>query len=308
MGDYDWIAPLVGAAGSALNSSLTADRAGKISQEAYAEMLRNLQERFGDYDRLGTAGYEQYVPAELGKSALGGITEDPNLRMAGQETLSALKEIIDGGGLSLADLKANADTERGLNRNVTARRKGLANDYAARGQLGAGAQMAMDMDANQQANEQANQRGEATAARAEDRRLSAILKRGDVAQGMSAEDYKRQKEAAAAEDFINRWNASTRNDASKYRNTVKGMAFDDNLSKAHGKTALTDSLNKVTFGKGRDAAGGVETQGKIRNELIKGGTNAASSFGSGGSSGTTDEQTAQDLADEEETNKYDDDF
>lgn len=281
--DIPW-GEIIGAAGSMLNSQMTSDKASGISQAAYDEMLRNLRERFADYDALGTAGYEQYVPATIGRSALSGIQEDPGLRQAQQETLAALKDIIDSGGLTLSDMKALNDVQRNLNQNNTARRKGLTNEFAARGQLGAGAQMAMALQGQQDDAENANQRGEATAAQAQDRALGATMKRGAFAGEMSAEDYKRQKAEADAADFIERWNASTRNDGAKYRNSIKGQAFGDGLAKARGKTSLTDSTNSAVFGKGRDAAGSVETQGKLRNNFIQSGTNAFTNSGGGKSS------------------------
>lgn len=291
MGDYDWVAPLVSGIGSAVNSYATSEDASRTSQEAYEEMLRNLAERFGDYDRLGTAGYEQYIPEQLRPSALAGIQENPALRGAQQDTLAALQEMIESGGLTLADMKALNDVQRNLSQQNQARRKGIANSFAARGQLGAGAQLGMELDAAQDAAELANQRGEATAAQAQERRMSALMKRGDFAGKMSSEDYRRAKEAADAEDFINRWNASARNEGAKYRNTVRGQAFEDELSKARGKTSLTNSVNEATFGKGQDLAKTKRLQGQYRNNMLDtagsafGGVGKGDNGGAGGSSG-----------------------
>lgn len=283
MGDWDWVGPVAAAGGSFLNSTLTSEEASKISQAAYEQMLANLRDRFGDYDKLGTAGYEQYVPAQLGASALAGVEEDPALRLAQQDTLAALKDIIDSGGLTLADMKALGDVERRLNQQNAARRKGVLNSFAARGQLGSGAQLAAELDSAQDAAELANQRGEGIAAQAQDRRMQALMKRGEFARGMSADDVRRQTEAAQADDFIKRWNASALNDGSKYRNTVKGQAFEDELSKARGKTSLTNSYNEALGGQARDKVNTTTAQGAYRNDLLKAGGNAASSFGSGSS-------------------------
>lgn len=280
MGDFNW-AQFAGGLASGLNSYATSEEASKISQAAYEEMMRNLSERFGDYDKLGTAGYEALVPALRGRSALEDIQEDPASRLAQEQTLAELKDIIDSGGLSLADMKAMNDIQRNLNQQDAARRKGLANDFAARGQLGAGAQLAMALQGQQDAAESANQRAEATAAQAQDRRMGATMKRGDFARGMSRDAYGRDSNAAQAHDAINRWNADVRNDSQRYNNTVRGQAFEDELSKARGKTSLTNSMNEAVFGKGKDKAGSVETQGKLRNDFIKAGANA---FGSGAQS------------------------
>lgn len=315
--DYSWIGPLVSAVGSGINSYATSEQASKISQAAYDEMLRNLRERFGDYDKLGTAGYEQYIPAQLGRSALSGVQDDPALRQAQQETLAALQDVISSGGLTLADLKGLSDVERRLNQQNMARRKGIENSFAARGQLGAGAQLASELDSAQDAAELANQRGEATAAQASDRRMQALMRRGELARGMSGDDYRRQSEAARADDFISQWNASARNDGAKYRNTVRGQGFEDELAKARGKTSLTNSMNEAVFSKGQDKAKTQRLQGAYRNDLLKAGgsafgsgTSGSSSSGSSGSSGSTD--TSNDAGwesdpDEPWTNENDDD-
>lgn len=303
MSDYSWIGPLVAGVGSGINSMMTSEEASKISQAAYEQMLAQLRERFGDYDKLGTAGYEQFVPAQLGASALADVAEDPALRLAQQETLAALKEVIDSGGLTLADMKALSDVERRLNQQNMARRKGVTNSFAARGQLGSGVQLAAELDSAQDAAELANQRGEATAAQAQDRRMQALMRRGEFARGMSADDVRRQTEAAQADDFIKRWNASALNDGAKYRNTVRGQAFEDELAKARGKTSLTNSYNEALGGQARDKVNTTTAQGAYRNDLLKTGGNAASSAFGSDSSNSNDyagRGSPSDLTDEED--------
>lgn len=305
MGDYDWIGQIAGGVAKGVNSYGASNKANDITQAAFDEMLRNLQARFGDYDALGKAGYQDVTAQQVGPSALEGLPEDLQARAAQQQSIAALEELAANGGLSLADMKALNDIQANLNRNNGARRKGLANEFAARGQLGAGAQLAMGLDAQQNDAQNANQQAESTAAQAQARALQAILQKGQVARGMGQDDYNRKAEAARARDMIEARNAAARTDASKTNNAYRGQAFQDDLSKARGKTSLTNSMNEAVFGKGQANRNTTLGNASATNSLIDTGVNAWGSFG--GSDIPANEQSAQDLEDEAETNRNDDD-
>jgi hypothetical protein len=278
MSDYSWIGPLISAVGKGINSGVANNTASDQYRDAYAAMLANLQQRFGDYDALGKAGYSDIEAQQLGDSALGGIQNDPQARLAQQEAMVALSDLAANGGLSLADMQALNEIQRNLNQNNTARQKGLANDFAARGQLGAGAQLAMSLQGQQQAAESANQRGESVAAQAQQRALQAILQKGQMGRAMGNDDYGRKRDAAMARDAIEARNAAARTDASKYNNTLRGQAFDDEISKVHGKTALTDSSNRILFGRGQTNANQTLTNANLVNTGIGAGGNMLSSL------------------------------
>ena len=232
-------------AGSAANQQM---------QSAYDQMLANLQARFGDYDALGKAGYQDLTPQQLGPSAVEGIQDDPAARLAQQEAMAKLSELAANGGLSLADMKALNDIQANLNRNNQARSSGLANQFAACGQLGSGAQLAMQLQGNSDAAMRANDAGESAAAQAQARALDAILKKGSMGRAMGNDQFSRDAERARAHDMIEQRNAAARTDASKYNNTVRGQAYEDELAKARGKTSLTNSMNQAIFGKGAQGA------------------------------------------------------
>lgn len=290
MADIDW-GKIIGAGvqgatalGQLFNSQTANNSASGDYQKAYDEMLRNLQARFADYDALGKAGYQDVTAQEVGPSALGSIPDDVQARAAQMQSMGKLDEISAGGGLSLADMTALNDIQRDLNRNTSARRQGLANEYAARGQLGSGAQLAMDLAGQQQSAESANQRAESTAAQAQARALQAILQKGQVARGMGNDDYGRKAEAARARDAIEARNAAARMDASKTNNAYRGQAFQDELSKAAGKTRLTGDMNNAVFGKGQMSANNTLANANNTNTALKG---LGSAFGSATSSGST---------------------
>lgn len=306
MADYSWIAPLISGVAKGINTNKTVDESQGISQAAYDEMLRNLQARMGDYDALGTAGYKDLTAQQLGPSALEGIQSDPAARAAQQESLAALQQLADNGGLSLSDLQALNEVQGNLNRNDSARRNSLSNQFAARGQLGSGAQLAMELQGQQQATQSANQRGENTAAQAQDRALQAILQKGNVARDMANDDYAHKSDAAKAHDLIEAHNAAARSGASQYNNSLRGQAYEDALAQARGKTSLTNSVNETLGGKATDKTNAVNAKGGYTNKLIDQGVTA---FGgatkpSSSSSGTTD---TGDGAGDDEINLNDDD-
>lgn len=307
MGDYSWIGPVAAEIGKGINSYGASESANAQIQAAYDEMMRNLQQRFGDYDALGKAGYQDLTAQQVGPSALASIPRDEAARQAQQEALASLAELADRGGLNLADMKALNDIQGNLNRNASSRRQGLANQFAARGQLGAGAQLAMGLDAQQNDAMNANAAGESAAAQAQQRAMQAILQKGSMARGMSADDYARSRDAAMARDAIEARNAAARTDASKYNNSIRGQGFEDELAKAKGKTSLTNSMNQAVFGKGRQGAATTAAQAGYRNDLIDTGRSAWDSMGKKDSGSDTTLDYGDGNADEDASLNQNDD-
>jgi hypothetical protein len=289
MGNYDWIGPLVGGIAKGVNSIGSGNAANQQMNDAYALMLQNLKDRMGDYDKLGTAGYQPVAAQQLGPSALEGIQNDPEGRIAQQQAMASLGDLANRGGLNLADTAALNDIQGNLNRNNSARQQGLANQYAARGQLGSGAQLSMDLANNQNAAQNANQQGEATAGQAQARAMQAIMAKGQMGRTMSQDEYNKAKSAAEARDAIEARNAAARTHAGEYGNAVKGQAYEDALAQVRGKAGITNSINATTFGQGRGNAGNTLAQGGYRNDLIGQGMKAFGS--SGGSGGSTSGDT-----------------
>lgn len=313
MSDYSWIGPAIGAVAKGVNSYASAGQANDVMQEAYRKMLENLQARFSDYDKLGAAGYQDIAAQQLGPSALEGIQYDPAARQAEQESLAKLTELANNGGLTLADLKALNDIQGVQNRNVSARRQGLANSFAARGQLGSGAQLAMDMQNQSDAAMNANAAGESAAAQAQARAMQAILQKGQMARGMANDDYGRKSDAARAADMIAARNAAARTDAAKANNAYRGQAYDDALRQAQGKTSLTNGMNNAVFGSGSANANTIKGRASAINGDID---NAVSAYGAysknNGTSASNPPDNTVDYGDpgadeEAETNYNDDD-
>jgi len=318
MGDYSWIGPLAAAVGKGMNSYGANNAATAEYQNAFDKMLAELQARFGEYNALGNAGYKPVEAQQLGPSALESIPQDLQSRQDTQEAIGSLDDIANNGGLSLADMKAINDIQRELSQGDMARRKGLANEFAARGQLGSGAQLAMALQGQQAAAQNANQRAEGVQAQAQARAMQALLQKAGLARGLSADDYARKAAAAQARDAIEARNAAARTDAAKSNNAYAGQAFQDELSKMRGKTSLTNSMNEAVFGKGKAAATNIGANAMNTNGILDAGASAWGSFGKnndssgstggGGSSAPASTDDTSDVdPDDADTNYNDDD-
>jgi hypothetical protein len=284
--------------------------ANAITQQAYQAAIKNLQDRFGDYQKVGTPSYKDIAPERLGASALTKIAPDVGSRVDQQAAEAALQNITNSGGLNLSDRAALNDQESILSRNNAAREKSLANQYAARGQLGSGAQLSMDLANQQNAAENANKHGESIAAQAQQRAMQAILSKAGIARNMSQDDYARARAAAEATDSINRYNASMGTEAQGANNRLREQGYNDQLRKLQGETGLTDSLNNALLGSGKANAntiagasyGGAGLTGDVLTAAAKVAKKAGGSGGGGdnsnnnGSDNQTTEQTQNDPA------------
>ncbi len=221
----------------------SATAAQRQALDALAKAQQQIAQARGDFEAVGTPTYKSIDPrsTQLGDTELKGIQGDPQGRVAEQQAYAELKKLADNGGLSLGDMKALNDIQGNLNRNATARDKSLQNSYAARGQLGGGAQLAMELAQGQQAGERANQQGESVAAQAQARALQAIKEKAGLGRQMSQDDYEKKAAAAKAADLIKQRNMDNSIGSQKYNNEILGQGFDDRFNIARGKTGLLPS-------------------------------------------------------------------
>lgn len=301
MGDYSWLGDIAKYVGGAAGTA----SANEATQAAYRQIIQNMRDRFGEYDTLAKPGYKNLTAQHLGPSALGGIAPDAQARVDEQAAIAQLDDIAKSGGLNLADMAALNKLERTLSRNAGARNASIAEQYAARGQLGSGQQLQMELANAQHATEDANERGESIAAQAQQRAMDAVLKKGSASHAISKEDYERQRSAAEAQDAIARYNASMETDASKYNNNLAGQSYDDELRRIAGKNQVTGQLNDALLGSGKQQAntnaamayGGVglfDSLGKGNSRIGSGGDNGNTGGGGpGGGDERGDSSSAQ---------------
>jgi hypothetical protein len=171
---------------------------------------------------------------ELGPSQLASIRDDPTLKDAELNSLNGLQDIQNSGGLTLADRASLNDTLNATARRESAGRASIANDFAARGQLGSGAQLAMSLQNQQDSANRGAEAGLNTAANAQKRYFESILQRGKMAGEMDDRQYSRKAAAAQAADSIAAHNAAARTDAARYNNGLANQRFSNDMSKANG--------------------------------------------------------------------------
>lgn len=256
--------------------------ANAATQAAYQAAIQNLRDRFGDYSKLQTPNYATLTPQQVGPSALGAIQPDAMARGDEQQAIGQMQDIANRGGLNLSDRNALNQLEQNLSRSATARDQSLANQFASRGQLGSGQQLAMSLAANQNAAQNANQKGEGIAAQAQDRAMKAVLQKAEASRAMSNDDYRRKAAAAEANDAIARYNSSMRADATKYNNTEQNQGYQNQLEKLRGETGLTDSLNSALLGSGKQQANTIAGMAGATGGLVGSLAGLARSGGKGG--------------------------
>ncbi len=254
------------------------NQAQGITDAAYKQMLQNIQDRMAGLQGLGSAGYTPTEAQEVGPSQLGNVHYNAQDEQAQQEALAQLKEIADRGGMTLADRNAINQLTEQTSHATQANQNSLANAFAARGQLGSGAQLGMALEGNQQAANANAQAGENQAAQAQQRAMQALSQRGALAGSMGSADYARKADAAKANDIIAQRNAAARTANSQYNNNLKGQSWDDAFKQQQAEAGLTTGLNNTIYGRGQSQGNTVKANTSILNQGIGQGASAAGSW------------------------------
>jgi hypothetical protein len=208
-------------------------------KKAEAEaMLRRMQTEF---EGIPLPSLEEIEAQQLGPSALEGVRADPTLEGEQYEALGQIDDISQNG-LASADRAA-------LNRlaNMTARRQsaGMANvkqDMAQRGLAGSGMQYGAQMQNVQDSNQRLSEEGQNVAGDAAQRRMNAILAKGDLSGRMRGQQYSEKANAAKARDDIMRYNASMRDSTNRYNQSQRQARFQNQMQKTGAVANPTNAL------------------------------------------------------------------
>ncbi len=254
----------------------TATASQKQALDALAKAQQMIAQGQANFGNIATPKYNptDLKSTQLGDTELKGIQNDPQGRLAEQQAYLELKKLSDNGGLSLGDTAALNEIEGNLNRNASGRDAALRNQYAARGQLGGGAQLAMELNQNQQAGERANQQGESVAAQAQARALSAIKEQAGLGRQMSQDDYEKKAAAAKAADLIKERNVANSMQANQQNNQWLNQGFQNDLSKAQGQANLISQGVANTEKTGAQNMAGTAAGGALATSLIGAGGKA----------------------------------
>lgn len=194
--------------------------------------------------KLGMVPEPSFV-AELAQqmmSEAGNVTSDPGARTAQMQALERLAQIDRDGGLTLSDRAALNEVQGQTAQADAQNRAALAGEFQRRGQLGAGAQLAMSMQGQQSAANRMSQEGMDIAGKAQQRALQAVMSRGQMAGAMRDQSFNEDFKTKSARDAIKQWNAGQTRDAGRYNNTLRQQQFGNRTSKITGAMPGTNAL------------------------------------------------------------------
>lgn len=202
---------------------------GQDNAQAMA-LIKQAMDQFGN---INAPTLQKLILQQMGPSAFQKIQDNPQY-LAEQKAADAnLQDVINGGGLTLAD-RAALDSIRQKNAiTESAGRNAITQGMAARGTLDSGAQLAAELGNSQAADTNLNQMGESDAGQAQLRAFQAIQQRAsNAASGLSREQQLAMARAQA-EDAISAMNTNIANMANVYNTeTLPQTQFQDNVTAA----------------------------------------------------------------------------
>jgi hypothetical protein len=181
-----------------------------------AKALQLIQQSYDAAGNLDVPRLQKLVASTQGPSAYNDIKEDPEFRSQQASSDRALQDVVDSGGLTLADKAALNVIRNKIARTAAAGNQSIEANMARRGTLDSGAQLAMQLANNQSAAQNASEAGEFTAGQAQQRALDALRQRWSNANTAGNQDYERQSRRAQANDAIARANADILNTTNRY--------------------------------------------------------------------------------------------
>jgi hypothetical protein len=238
------IAGVIAAAGALIGQAMSS-----MDKDKALALLKQSRDQFGKID---VPKLQQLVLQSLPETELAKIQEDPQYKEQILEADNALENVIDSGGITLADKAALNQMLNRVSQQEAAGRGAITNEMQARGTLDSGAQLAMQLANQQNSANRGAEAGEALAGQAQMRAYNAILDRAKLAGQSSDRDWQRKSQVAAAKDAIARGNAEIANTAAKYNNMLPQQNFANQLAIAQGQAGVNAPLANFYQQQGRD--------------------------------------------------------
>lgn len=248
------MAMIGGAGANIIGGVLAGNAAKKASNQAAAINEQNYQRNKALLESVGIPSIEaqeialtnpEYVGdlvAELqGETALKEIATNPQLRQKQMDVLAQL-EGLSQTGLGTVDRIALDEAEEKATQDEKSRRASILSEMAQRGTLDSGAQLASQLQSNQQANQNQLDAARNIAKQAQSSRLSAMNALASQAGNLENLDYNRAADVATAQDAIQRFNASTRNQANQYNTTSRQNLANQTSSNANEQQMYNKGL------------------------------------------------------------------
>lgn len=263
----DWAALIAQIAGGAAGQA-----ASQMDKDTAMALIKSVTDEYGKID---VPQLQQLVLQQQKGTGLAGIKDDPTYRGQQNAADAQLNDVVNSGGLTLADKTALNAIRAKTSRSESAGRHAIESGMAARGSLDSGAQLAMELQGNQQAAETENAAGASTAAQAQQRAYAAIQQRAANAGAGLDRSYNQKANAARAQDAINAGNAAIANTAAKYNAGIPQQNFNNSMALAGAKAQPAYALA------GAHAANAKDTQQYAQGV----GNTVAAGFNKAGSSG-----------------------
>ena len=217
-----------------------------------AEVLALIKSVRDEYGKINVPKLQQLLLQKQGASRLGGIKDDPTYRAQQNAADAQNNDIIASGGLTLADKAALNAIRAKVARTESAGRNAIEQGMAARGALDSGAMLAMQLQGNQQAAESANAAGADMAGRAQARVFEAVQDRArNAGQGLDR-DYRKQSDAARANDAIEAGNVAIANTAARFNANIPQQDFENKMQLAGAKAQPTYAVAGAHAAKAKD--------------------------------------------------------
>lgn len=257
-----------------------------VQPERYKALKQTASPLLQDF---GDVSYEKISPEAVSsilqeKSALEALSLDPRYKTAADQSLSALNDIIAGGGMTAQERAQMAKVQADVNAQDRGRREAIMQNAQARGMGNSGVALLNQLQAAQDATSRQSQADLDIAAQAQARQLDAILKSGALAQNLGQQEYSQKSEAARAADAINQFNVNNQNEAARINAAARNQAQAQNVANAYqagtGNRAAKMDTQRFNIGNvnainaANTAAANTASQFNIGNQMQVGQQNA----------------------------------
>lgn len=200
-----------------------------------------LQQARRDFKGIQLPTLEEIEAQQLGQSALEEIRADPTIEGEQYEALGQVDELSQTG-TGIQDRAALNTIANQLGRRQRAAAAGIEADMAGRGLQGSGIDYATRAQMGSDANQRLSEAGQNIAGDAANRRMQAILAKGDLSGKMRGQQYSEKANAAQARDAIMRFNAQSRDSANRYNKALPQQRFANQMQKTAAVANPTNAL------------------------------------------------------------------
>lgn len=200
----------LGAAGGDLIGTLIGEA---MARGDYEEAERLRRQGAAQFDGIGLPGEQ----AHLGPSDYEHVAADPQARAARRDLLGRMMQVGLEGGMDIESKAALQQAQQGAAGYESQQRGAILDASKRRGMLGAGTNVAAQMQASQAGANRVSMAGTQAAADARRRALMAMQASGQMAAGLEQDDYGQRANLADRRDAISEFNARNAQDFSQQR-------------------------------------------------------------------------------------------